>query len=102
MSALAKLNSLNDGAKIELDSHLESTYHTFARIDLTAKVNLGESPKTLELSAKSQDGEYNLDIFSALEGAKGSLKLTAIAPVVGLSEKDFQVHVSWLFPPNNL
>ena len=97
LSALANLNSQNDGAKIELDSHLESTFHSFARIDLTAKVNLGDSSKTVELSAKSQNGEYNVDIFSAMEDTKGSVKLTAIVPAVGLSEKDFEVLLRFIF-----
>ena len=89
MSALAELS--NGNGKIVLDSHLESTYHSFGRIDLTGKVDIGNSPKSIEISAKTGNQEHTLDIKSMLEENKGSLKVNAVLPIIGVDEKDFQV-----------
>jgi hypothetical protein len=78
-------------AKVVLQSQLESTFHSFARIDLTGKVDFGDSPKVIEISGKSADGEYNVEFKSLLEQTKGSIKMTAVVPIIGLSEKDLQV-----------
>ena len=98
MANLEKEKELN---KFGLDSYLESTFHSFGRIDLSGKIDLQNSPKTAEILAKSRNGEYHVELktvleVSRLDESKGQLKLTAIVPLVGLKEKDFEVRQTTL------
>ena len=91
ISAFANLEK-QGSTKFVLQSKLESSFHSFESIDLTGKIDVGDSPKVFEVSGKSADGVYNVEIKSMMEwNSKGSIKLTAVIPIVGLNEKDLQV-----------
>jgi hypothetical protein len=68
-----------------------------SRADISANVDLSSTPKVIELSAKSGNGEFIVDLKSMVEDNKGQLKVTAILPAFGLSEKDFQVTYKIIF-----
>lgn len=93
---MANLLKEKEATKFGLESFLESTYHSFGRIDLNGRIDLENFPKTIEILAKSGNGEYHVELKTMLEvsrqdESKGQLKLTAIVPIVDLNEKDFQV-----------
>ena len=91
----AALLSGNDGSRrFEVQSSLESTFHSFQKIELVGKLDLGSSAKSVEILAKSGNGEYHVELKSILEDLKGQLKVTAaVVPVIGLDERDFQVRM---------
>jgi len=55
------------------------------------QIDIGNSPKIVEISAKTGDEEHAFEIKAMLEESKGSLKVNAVLPIIGVEEKDLQV-----------
>lgn len=78
-------------SKFGFEGNIKSTFHSFREFIFAAKLNLVNSPVVVEVLAKTETLDHELDIKAEIGPEKGTIKMSSVLPILSVNEKNLQV-----------